>query len=140
MTTKEAIETIKEWAGFLSNLQDKQIVLVDKDNRNVQEACDMAVKALEAQLTSVTPAPKDDNRIKITIGMQKTITATRELEVTKEQYDDILENGTCPFYDEMEQALLEENEKYFKNKKVDVDIEVDYAIWDENDRTLVDWN
>ena len=37
MTTKEAIETIKEWAGFLSNLQDKQIVLVDKDNRNVQE-------------------------------------------------------------------------------------------------------
>ena len=140
MTTKEAIETIKEWAGFLSNLQDKQIVLVDKDNRNIQEACNMAVKALEKQLTSVTPAPKDETRIKITIGMQKTIMATRTFEVTKEQYNDIMENGTCPFYDEMEQALLEENEKYLKNKKSDANVEFDYAIWDENDRTLVDWN
>ena len=51
-----------------------------------------------------------------------------------------MENGTCPFYDEMEQALLEENEKYLKNKKSDANVEFDYAIWDENDRTLVDWN
>ena len=50
-----------------------------------------------------------------------------------------MENGTCPFYDEMEQDLLEEDEKYLKNKQSDANVEFDYAIWDENDRTLVDW-
>lgn len=81
-----------------------------------------------------------EGNTKITVTMEKTIRVSEEFCATKEQIEQIENDGINPFYNQMLEKLGKEEESYLRGKKYDADIEYDYAIEADNGTLLADWD
>lgn len=71
---------------------------------------------------------------KITVTYEKTFRVQEEYEITEKEYEDILTDGIIP----------ERCHKVAERLPLDLtggaDMETDYSVSDEDERTLIDWD
>lgn len=79
----------------------------------------------------------------VEITMERTTRICKKFEITDEEYEAILSDGTNPRYEEMQKMIEKCEDDYRKTGECEGDVEHDYTITDITDGIevpLIEWD